>query len=110
MTCTIEGVHEFLKRRVSELAQYDDLTGTHLDYIRQLDVILASSLQPKYGIIQDREYPEFDYCYCDVYRQGFAAESGIDPIDLDDPSASEQWRQYRYDLITRIVNAEFGPL
>ena len=105
-----QGVQEFLRRRVRELAQYDELTGIHLDYIRQPDVILASSLQPKYGIVQDRELPEYDYCYCEVCRQGFATQSGVDTMDLDDPSASEPWRQYRYDLITRIVNEDLIPI
>ena len=42
--------------------KFRELTGIRLDYIRQLDVILASGLQPSYGIVQDREYPEYDYC------------------------------------------------
>ena len=104
------GVHEFLKRGVGELAEYDELDGIHLDYIRQPDVILASSLQPKYDIVQDREYPQYDYCYCDVCRSGFRAQSGIDPLELEDPSANDEWRQYRYDLITRIVNDELIPI
>ena len=40
-------VHKFIQTRVSELAQYDDLDGIHLDYIRYPDVILAETLQPK---------------------------------------------------------------
>ena len=103
-------VHEFLARRVRELAGYEELTGIHLDYIRHPDVILASGLQPGYGIVQDREYPEYDYCYCDVCRNGFAAQSGLDPLEMDDPSASQAWRQYRCDLVTRIVNEHLVPI
>lgn len=103
-------VHEFLKRRVTELAQYDELDGIHLDYIRHPDVILAESLQPKYDIVQDREYPEYDYCYCDVCRSGFEAMHGTDPLEMEDPSADRNWRQYRCDLITHIVNEELVPV
>ena len=103
-------VHEFLKRRVRELAQYDELDGIHLDYIRHPDVILAESLQPRYAIVQDREYPEYDYCYCDVCRSGFKEMHGADPMDLEDPSTDRNWRQYRYDLITHIVNDELVPV
>lgn len=103
------GVHEFLKRRVAELAAYGELEGIHLDYIRQPDVILASSLQPKYGIVQDREYPQYDYCYCEVCRNGFKDQFGTDPLDLEDPSANQDWRQFRYNLVTHIVNNELIP-
>jgi uncharacterized lipoprotein YddW (UPF0748 family) len=64
-------VQDFIQRRVEELACYDELDGIHLDYIRYPDVIIAEALQPKYNIIQDREYPEFDYCYCEVCRGTF---------------------------------------
>lgn len=103
-------VHELLERRVSELAQYSELTGIHLDYIRHPDVILAESLQPKYGLVQDREYPEYDYCYCEVCRAGYRDVSGIDTMDLEDASADGNWRQYRCDLITRIVNDKLVPI
>ena len=65
------GVHEFLQKRVRELSAFD-VDGVHLDYIRYPDVILAESLQPHYDIVQDKEYPQYDYCYCDVCRAGFA--------------------------------------
>ena len=103
-------VHELLQRRVSELAAYGELTGIHLDYIRHPDVILAESLQPKYNIVQDREYPEYDYCYCEMCRAGFREQSGVDPLELDDPSANAAWRQYRCDLITCIVNEKLVPI
>lgn len=103
-------VHDFLQQRVTELAQYGDLAGIHLDYIRHPDVILAESLQPKYGIVQDREYPEYDYCYCSACRQGFAQQTGIDPLELEDPSLNGEWRQFRCDLITSIVNDKLVPI
>jgi uncharacterized lipoprotein YddW (UPF0748 family) len=102
-------VHEFVESRVSELAAYEALTSVHLDYIRLPDVILASSLQPKYGIVQDREYPEYDYCYCDVCRQLFKEQSGEDPLKMTDPSASEAWRQFRYDRISHLVKEVLAP-
>jgi uncharacterized lipoprotein YddW (UPF0748 family) len=103
-------VHQFLRRRVTELAALDELDGIHLDYIRFPDVILAAALQPKYGIVQDREYPEYDYCYCDVCRETFGDESGIDVTTLVDPAASHEWRQFRYDRITRLVNDILVPV
>ncbi|MDZ7270658.1 MAG: family 10 glycosylhydrolase [candidate division KSB1 bacterium] len=103
-------VHEFLQQRVRELAGYPDLDGIHLDYIRYPDVIIAEALQAKYGIVQDREYPEYDYCYCEVCREQFKAQHGIDPLELEDPSQSEPWRQFRYDRITHLVNTKLVPI
>jgi uncharacterized lipoprotein YddW (UPF0748 family) len=103
-------VQDFIQKRVNELASYDDLDGIHLDYIRYPDVIIPEALQPKYNIIQDREYPEYDYCYCDVCRAKFKEKEGIDPLELEDPSQNEQWRQFRYDSITSLVNDKLVPI
>ena len=104
------GVKEFVSENVRSLAGIPGVSGVHLDYVRLPDVIIAEGLQPKYNIVQDREYPEYDYCYCEICRAKFKEESGIDPLkDLEDPSANEQWRQFRYDSISRLVNNELVP-
>jgi uncharacterized lipoprotein YddW (UPF0748 family) len=99
------GVREFLRRNVETIASHQDLHGVHFDYIRLPDVIIAEALQPVYKIVQDREFPEYDYCYCEVCRDKFSSQTGIDPLrDLQDPSASEEWRKFRQDSITGLVN------
>jgi uncharacterized lipoprotein YddW (UPF0748 family) len=104
------GVHEFLAATVTELCRYENLHGIHLDYIRYPDVILPKALQPKYGLTQDREYPEFDYCYCDACRHDFKQQTGIDPMTLEDPTSNTVWKQFRYDRITHLVNDTLIPI
>ena len=103
------GVREFLKKNIEEVAEYQDLDGIHFDYIRFPDVILAKNLQPKYGIVQDREYPQYDYCYCDVCREKFESKTGIDPMNLDDPSKNQEWLKFRFDSITSLVKDVLVP-
>lgn len=103
-------VWEFVQETVTELSQYDELDGIHLDYIRYPDVILPVALQPRYGLKQDREYPQFDYCYCDVCRRDFQKETGTDPLKLDDPGTNKAWSKFRYDRITHIVNDILLPV
>jgi uncharacterized lipoprotein YddW (UPF0748 family) len=100
-----EGVHEYLKQTVTELSSIDGVAGVHLDYIRYPDVILPTALQPKYGLTQDREYPEYDYCYCERCREEFIAEGGPDPVMLQEPELNPAWRQFRHDRITRLEKA-----
>jgi len=98
-------VQEYLATIVETLGKIEDLDGIHLDYIRQPDVILAEALQPKYDIVQDKEYPEYDYPYSQNCRNAFKEEHGIDPMDLgDDAPSHAAWRQFRYDAISSIVN------
>ncbi|MFO7890524.1 MAG: family 10 glycosylhydrolase [bacterium] len=104
-----EGVHEFLQNMVSELSQYD-VDGIHLDYIRFPDVILAKGLWEKYNLVQDREYPQFDYCYCSTCRKKFQDQEGIDPLEIKKPSMHQVWLQFRYDLITNLVNEKLIPI
>lgn len=103
-------VREFIEGNVSALGAISELDGVHLDYVRLPDVILAKGLWAKYDIVQDREYPEYDYCYCDYCRSEFKDQTGIDPLkDLDDPSASDQWRQFRYDSVSGMVKDRLAP-
>jgi len=103
-------VQEFVRENVESLAKIPEIDGVHLDYVRLPDVILAEGLQPKYNIVQDSEFPEYDYSYSDYCRKQFKAITGIDPLtDLDDPQSNEAWRQFRYDSITNLVNGKLIP-
>jgi len=97
-------VQEYLKERIKKLCTIPELAGIHMDYIRYCDVILPIGLQPNYNLIQTKEEPQFDYCYCEHCRSASKQKSGIDPVDLIDPSENPTWLQFRYDSITNIVN------
>ncbi|GAB5518724.1 MAG: hypothetical protein RhofKO_09750 [Rhodothermales bacterium] len=96
-------VHDHLAAHYDEMAQVPGVESMHLDYIRFPDVILPEALWPTYDLVQDQEYPPFDYCYCDVCRALFKSQTGLDPLKLDDPPSHAAWLQFRYDSITRIV-------
>lgn len=98
-------VLEYLKNRVAELAQIDGIAGVHLDFIRYPDAILPYGLQESRGVVQDRVYPQWDHCYCEVCRANFKAQTGIDPLQLDDPTENAEWMQYRWDAVSHITNA-----
>ena len=93
----------FLEAMYAAVAEVPVVDGIHLDYIRFPDVILARGLWDKYGLVMDREYPQFDYCYCDLCVADFQAQTGIDIKAVEDPSQEERWKQFRYDLITAVV-------
>jgi len=95
-------VTEYLKDRVRELAEVDGLTGIHLDFIRYPDAILPYGLHESRGVVQDKVYPLWDCCYCDECRAEFKAQTGIDPLDLEDPTSNEQWMQFRWDLMSKM--------
>ncbi|HKK79626.1 MAG TPA: hypothetical protein VJ933_08355, partial [Phaeodactylibacter sp.] len=56
------------------------------------------------GLVMDKEYPAYDYCYCERCISGFEQQTGIDFKNVKDTTQLQAWKQYRYDLITRIVN------
>jgi uncharacterized lipoprotein YddW (UPF0748 family) len=99
-----ERVYQFLSNMYTAVAKVPEVDGIHLDYIRFPDVILARGLWDKYGLVMDREYPEYDYCYCDRCVAAFAEKTGMDIRAVEDPSTVQEWKQFRYDLITDIVN------
>jgi uncharacterized lipoprotein YddW (UPF0748 family) len=100
---TREPVREYLRGVVDEIARDSAVDGVHLDYIRHSDVILPVGLWSKYDLVQDREYAEFDFCYCDVCRATFREQTGTDPLDLPDPTQDVAWREFRWDSVTGLV-------
>lgn len=98
-----EPVREYLANKVGAIAATPDVDGVHLDYVRHSDVILPRGLWDRYGLVQDVEHPEFDYCYCDECRAQFAAMDGRDPLDIVDPAADEAWRRFRWSSVTGAV-------
>ena len=99
-----EEVYDFLEELYGSVADIPDVDGIHLDFIRFPDVILARGLWEKFDLVMDREYPQFDYCYCDKCVSDFMAQTGIDIKTVEDPSQVQEWKQFRYDLITNLVN------
>lgn len=95
---------EYIKSNVRRLTEIKGLASIHLDYVRYVDVILGADLQPKYGLVQDHEMPEYDYGYHPIAREGFKKIFGKDPAELDNPQLSTEWRQYRLNAVTSLVN------
>lgn len=95
---------EYIKSNVRELTEIEGLASIHLDYVRYVDVILGAALQPKYGLVQDHEMPEYDYGYHPIAREGFKKIFGKDPMDFEHPELSTEWRQFRLNAITTLVN------
>lgn len=99
-----EEVFQYLNERYAAIADIPDVDFIHLDFIRFPDVILARGLWDKYGLVMDEEYAPADYCYCDQCVAAFKTASGIDVKSLEDPSKSEEWKIFRYNQITTLVN------
>lgn len=99
-----EEVYQFLSDMYGAIADVPNVDGVHLDYIRFPDVILGRGLWDKYELVMDKEYPEFDYCYCDKCVRDFNEKTGIDIKSVDDPSKVQEWKQFRYELISKIVS------
>ena len=89
---------------MQEYAEIPGLTSVHLDYVRYVDVILGADLQPKYDLVQDRQFPEYDYGYHPIAREGFEELFGVDPIEMEHPELSMEWLQYRLNAVTSLVN------
>lgn len=94
----------YLKERVRELAEIEGLAGIHLDFIRYPDAILPYALHESRGVVQDKVYPLWDFCYCEVCRNNFKEKTGIDPLTLKDPTSDPQWMQYRWDALANFAS------
>jgi len=99
-----KGAREYIKDNIRKVAQVDGLASVHLDYVRFCDVILGKELQPKYNLVQDHEMPEYDFGYHTEARKRFEKIFGKDPMKMDHPELSNEWRQFRLNAVTSLVN------
>lgn len=98
-----EEVRQYLLNDYETALKKDYVDGIHLDYVRFCDVILPVNLWSKYNIVQTSELPEYDYCYCEVCRQKYKEQHGINLSDVQFPEASPSWRLFRYQQINQVV-------
>ena len=99
-----EEVYQYLENEVQQILSKDYVDGIHLDYVRYCDVILPVNLWSHYGIEQNKELPEYDFCYCGVCRKKFMDQTAMDVYKIQYPDQSLSWRKFRYDNISGIVN------
>jgi hypothetical protein len=97
-------VRNYLENVVKTELNKPYVDGIHLDYVRYCDVILAVNLWQVYGIKQNQELPEYDFCYCEVCQQKFKEKKGTDITKVENPDQNLSWRKFRYDNVTRLVN------
>jgi len=97
-------VRDHIKKKIIAYCEVEGLNGIAIDYHRLVDVILPTTLWSRYGIVQDKEYPEFDYGYHPAMIKLFKEKFGYDPREQDDPSTDTKWRQFRCDQITEVAN------
>jgi hypothetical protein len=97
-------VRDYIREKIEAYCAVEGLNGIAIDYHRFVDVILPTTLWPRYGIVQDKEYPQWDYGYHPKMIEAFVAEYGYDPREQEDPSADAQWLQFRCDQITDVAN------
>jgi len=102
---SVDAVQEELIRQVDTLCRLDGIKGISLDFARYVDAILPIRLQPKYGIVQDKVYPAWDYGYHPDAIQKFKNRYGYDPRKQSDPSNDALWLSFRWEELTSCVQA-----
>lgn len=101
---SIPEVQQHILNQVKDLLSIEGLDGIHLDYVRYSDAILPKGLWPKYGIIQDKVYPEWDFGYNPSNIKLFEAKYGYSPLSLEDPNKDANWVNFRLNTVTELVN------
>lgn len=103
-----DGARQHIAKNITEIADVQGLASVHLDYVRYCDVILATGLQPRYDLVQLEELPQFDYGYHPEARRQYEELYGVDPLTMEHPELSHEWRQLRLNAMTDLVNELAG--
>ena len=95
----INHISEDVKQQLNK----DYIDGIHMDYVRFCDVILPVNLWQNYGIKQTEEMAEYDFCYCDVCKNVFQQEFGLNIDSIQYPQESLSWKNFRYNAVSNVV-------
>ena len=104
MSPILPEVREHIFKGVNEILAIEGVKGISLDYTRYVDVILPENLWSRYDIIQDKEYPRWDYGYHPAMIEAFEKEYGYNPQLNEITGGDTIWNQFRYNQITEIAN------
>ena len=99
-----EGARNHIKKLIDELSKIENLASVHLDYVRYSDIFLPIKLQPKYGLDQSYEMPEYDFGYHPIAREMFKKQYGLDPKEIKNDDLKDEWLKFRLDAVTNLVN------
>ena len=91
-------------KQIDEISKVEGIEAISIDYHRLVDVVLPTTLWPNYGIVQDREYPQWDYGYHPEMIKAFKEKHGYDPREQEDPSKDEKWLKFRCDMVSEVAN------
>ncbi|MDR3137693.1 MAG: family 10 glycosylhydrolase [Tannerellaceae bacterium] len=97
-------VRSYVLEKVHAFCEVEGLKGVAIDYNRLVDVILPTKLWDHYKIMQDKDYPEWDYGYHSAMIEKFMSLYGYDPCTKEDPTSDEVWLQFRCDQVTEVAN------
>ncbi len=85
--------------QVEQLCHMPLLSGIQMDTIRYPQLTIQS-----YDGSEEHDDPAVsDFCYCPYCRGKFKNKTGIDPLDIADPTRHQQWNQFRIDTINYTV-------
>ncbi len=100
----IPEVRAQIAQQVEAMASVPGLRGISMDYCRYVDQILPTTLWDQYGIVQDKEYAQWDYGYHPAMLRAFVDLYGYNPAQLEDPTRDSVWLQFRLDQVTEVAN------
>jgi hypothetical protein len=104
MSPALPKVRQFVREKVRAFCEIEGVNGVAIDYNRLVDVILPTALWAHYGVMQDKDYPKWDYGYHTAMIEKFESLYGYDPRKQNDPTADTVWLQFRCNEVTEVAN------
>lgn len=99
-----DGVFTLIRSDIDNILKSKYVDSIHLDYIRYCDIYLPKGLWPKYNLVMDRVFDEYDFCYCDTCRAKFKELHGIDPIEINSNEPDyKKWIDFRLNSVNELV-------
>ena len=110
---TREETRKFLADNALEILEKFDVDGIHLDYIRLPDIRLPIHFKKRYGLPEeDKLFPEYDFCYCEVCRSKYREETGLDPVEINYSNKKdyEKWFKWRAKQVSKVVETVYNAI
>ena len=96
-------VTDYITAKILKILEIESISGIHLDYVRYPDQYLPVGLLENYDL-EDKYYPEFDFCYCNTCKQKFKEQTGKDIATDENIEQDDDWFEFRLKSVIDLVN------
>ncbi len=95
-------VQNYLLEKIASYQNIEGLEGVYLSEMKYIENKLPEGLQPRYGVVQSKVHPQYDFGYHEFTVEKFREKFQKAPTSLQKEEV-KKWDDFRTEILTNLV-------